>query len=47
MCDTIELLMEGIGEVKENIYDKLILRYEAFKSKPGESISQVYKRCVS
>lgn len=42
MWEAIELMMGGTDESKENIYDFLISRYEAFKSRPGESISQVY-----
>ena len=30
MWDTIEALMEGSEEVRENRYDMLIARYEAF-----------------
>ena len=42
MWDTIELLMEGTTEVKENRLDILTSQYEAFKSLPGENISQVF-----
>ena len=44
MWDTIELLMEGTAEVKENRLDILTSQYEAFKSLPGENISQVFER---
>ena len=44
MWDTIELLMEGTSEVKENRLDILTSHYEAFKSLPGESITQVFER---
>ena len=44
MWDTIELLMEGTAEVKENRVDILTSQYEAFKSLPGENISQVFER---
>ena len=44
MWDTIELLMEGTYEVKENRLDILTSQYEAFKSLPGESITQVFER---
>ena len=44
MWDTIELLMEGTVEVKENRMDILTSQYEAFKSLPGESITQVFER---
>ena len=44
MWDTIELLMEGTTEVKENRLDILTSQYEAFKSLPGESITQVFER---
>ena len=44
MWDTIELLMEGTTEVKENRLDILTSQYEAFKSLPGENISQVFER---
>ena len=44
MWDTIELLMEGITEVKENRLDILTSQYEAFKSLPRESITQVFER---
>ena len=41
--DTIELLMEGTSEVKENRLDVLTSQYEAFKSLPGESITQIFE----
>ena len=44
MWDTIELLMEGTAEVKENRLDILTSQYEAFKSLSGESITQVFER---
>ena len=44
MWDTIELIMEGTEEVRENRVDILTSRYEAFKSNPGESITQVFER---
>lgn len=44
MWDAVEALMEGSEEVRENRYDMLIARYEAFKALPGENISQIYDR---
>ena len=44
MWDTIQLIMEGTEEVKENRLDILTSQYEAFKSNPGESISNVFER---
>ena len=44
MWDTIKLLMEGTSEVKENRSEILTSQYEAFKSLPGESITQVFER---
>ena len=44
MWDTIELIMEGTEEVKENRLDILTSQYEAFKSLSGESITQVFER---
>ena len=44
MWDTIETIMEGTEEVRENRNDILTSRYEAFKSLPGETITQVYER---
>lgn len=44
MWDTIELIMEGTEEVRENRVDILRSRYEAFKSIPGETITQVFER---
>ena len=43
MLDTIELLMEGTAEVKKNRLDILTSQYEAFKSLPGENITQVFE----
>lgn len=42
MWETIELIMEGTIEVKENRLDLLTLQYEAFKSLPDESITHVF-----
>ena len=44
MWDTIELIMEGNNEVRENWLDILTSQYEAFKSLPVETITQVYER---
>ena len=44
LWDTIELIMEGTEEVKENRLDILTSQYEAFKSLSGESITQVFER---
>ena len=44
MWDTIESLMEGTVEVKENRLDILTSQYEAFKSLPGENITQVFEK---
>ena len=44
MWDTVEALMEGSEEVRENRYDMLIARYEAFQAIPGGNISQIYER---
>ena len=44
MWDVVKALMEGSKEVRENIYDLLIARYEAFKAIPRENISQIYER---
>ena len=45
MWDTIELLMEGTAEVKENRLDILTSQYtRPFKSLPGESFTQVFER---
>ena len=44
MWETIELLMEGTEDVKENRLDILTTQYEAFKSLPGESITSVFER---
>lgn len=39
-------MMEGTDEVKENIYDMLISRYEELKPQVGNSISQLYERLM-
>ena len=44
LWDTIELIMEGTEEVKENQLDILMSPYEAFKSLPTETITQVIER---
>lgn len=44
MWDSIEKIMEGTPEVQENRLDILTSQYEAFKSLPGENITQVYER---
>ena len=44
MWDTIELIMEGTNEVKENRLDILTSQYEAFKSHPKEIITRVFER---
>ncbi|XP_074328193.1 uncharacterized protein LOC141666092 [Apium graveolens] len=44
MWETIELLMEGTEDVRQNQLDILTSQYEAFKSLPGESITQVFER---
>ena len=44
MWETIELLMEGTEDVKENRLDILTIQYEAFKSLPGEGITSVFER---
>ena len=36
--------MDGSKEVRENWYNLLISRYEAFKSIPSETISLIYER---
>ena len=43
MWSTIGMIMEGTEEVRENRLDILTSQYEAFKSLPGESITQVYE----
>ena len=43
MWDTVELIMEGTDEVKENRLDILTSQYEAFKSLPAETITQVFE----
>ena len=47
MWDTIELLMEETTEVKENRLDILTSQYEAFKSLPGESITQSLRGTIN
>ncbi|XP_074327855.1 uncharacterized protein LOC141665773 [Apium graveolens] len=44
MWDTIELLMEGTEDVRENRLDMLTTQYEAFRSLPGEGVTSVYER---
>ena len=44
MWDTIGMIMEGTEEVRENRLDILTSQYEAFKSLPGESVTQVFER---
>ena len=44
MWDTIGMIMEGTEEVRENRLDILTSLYEAFKSLPGESVTQVFER---
>lgn len=44
MWDTVEMIMEGTEEVQENRLDILTSQYEAFKSLPGESVTQVFER---
>ena len=44
MWDTIELIIEGTEEVKENRLDILTSQYEAFKSLSRESNIQVFER---
>ena len=44
MWDTINLIMEGTEDVQENRLDILTSQYEAFRSQPGESITQVFER---
>ncbi|XP_074323206.1 uncharacterized protein LOC141660144 [Apium graveolens] len=44
MWQTIELLMEGTEDVRENRLDILTTQYEAFKSLPGENITSVFER---
>ena len=44
MWDTIKLLIKGTAKVKENRLDILTSQYEAFKSLPGENITQVFER---
>ena len=44
MWETIELLMEGTEDVKENRIDILTTQYEAFKTLPGEGITLVFER---
>ena len=42
MWDIVELIMEGTYEVKENRLDILTYQYEAFKSLPAKTITQVF-----
>ncbi|XP_074342515.1 uncharacterized protein LOC141680098 [Apium graveolens] len=42
--ETIQLLMEGTEDVRQNRLYILTSQYEAFKSLPGESITQVFER---
>ena len=44
MEHTIGMIMEGTEEVRENRLDILTSQYEAFKSLPGESVTQVFER---
>ncbi|XP_074347231.1 uncharacterized protein LOC141686069 [Apium graveolens] len=44
MWETIKLLMEGTEDVRQNRLDILTSQYEAFKSLPRESITQVFER---
>ena len=44
MCDALKALMEGSEEVRENRYNLLMAKYEAFKAIPGENNSQIYER---
>ncbi|XP_074342639.1 uncharacterized protein LOC141680265 [Apium graveolens] len=44
MWETIEFLMEGTKDVRQNRPDILTSQYEALKSLPGESITQVFER---
>ncbi|XP_074360999.1 uncharacterized protein LOC141701209 [Apium graveolens] len=44
MWETIEFLMEGTEDVTQNRLDILTSQYEAFKSLPEESITQVFER---
>ncbi|XP_074356712.1 uncharacterized protein LOC141696470 [Apium graveolens] len=44
MWETIELLMEGTEEVKENRMDILTTQYEVFKLQPGETLSSLFER---
>ncbi|MGI4673377.1 hypothetical protein ACR2XN_28335 [Klebsiella pneumoniae] len=44
MWDSIQMIMEGTPEVQENRLDILTSEYEAFKSRPGENITQLYER---
>ncbi|KAK1360161.1 hypothetical protein POM88_044635 [Heracleum sosnowskyi] len=44
MWDTINLIMEGTEDVQENRLDILTSQYEAFRSLPGESITQVFEK---
>ncbi|KAK1403933.1 hypothetical protein POM88_003538 [Heracleum sosnowskyi] len=42
--DTIEIINEGIEEVRENKMEILTSSYEHFRSNPGEGISDVFER---
>ncbi|XP_074324069.1 uncharacterized protein LOC141660989 [Apium graveolens] len=44
MWQTIELLMEGMEDVRENRLDILTTQYKAFKYLPGENITSVFER---
>lgn len=44
MWDTVETLMEGTEEVRENRLDILTSQYVAFKSFPGENVTRVLER---
>lgn len=44
MWETIELLMEGTEDVRDNRLAILTTQYEAFKSLPGEGITSIFER---
>ncbi|KAK1377988.1 CCHC-type domain-containing protein [Heracleum sosnowskyi] len=44
MWNKIELLCEGIEEVKDNQRKILISQYEAFMAKPGEDLTSIFER---
>ncbi|XP_074377221.1 uncharacterized protein LOC141718736 [Apium graveolens] len=44
MWQTIELLLEGTEDVRENRLDILTTQYKAFKSLPGENMTSVFER---